>query len=95
MEVTAGHTVNYMLSKRVSLQSSISIYYQDFAHWDGEREINSGVIGTSGTIGAGVKTGRTNMSLGVRYPFTQQTLSDEGDTFEQGPTVMFNILYSF
>ena len=84
-----------MLSERVSLQSNLSIYYQDHARWDGERDINSGVIGTSGTIGAGVKIGRTNVSIGVRYPFTQETLSDEGDTFKQGPTVLFNIFYSF
>jgi len=95
IEVTAGPTANYKLSKRLSLQSNVSAYFQDFAHWDGERDINSGVLGTSGTIGAAVKIGRVNMSVDVRYPFTQETLSDEGDTFKQGPTVLFNVFYSF
>jgi len=95
LEVTAGPTANYKLSKWLSLHSNVSAYYQDFAHWDGERDINSGVLGTSGAIGAGVKIGRVNVSVDVRYPFTQETLSDEGDTFEQGPTVLFNVFYSF
>lgn len=95
IEVAGGPQAIYQLKKWLHLHCNFTVFFQNFAYWDGERDINTGVLGTSGTVGAGVKLGRTNLSLGVRYPFTQETLSDEGDTFEQGPTILFNVFYSF
>lgn len=95
IEVTAGPTVSYQLTKWLSLHSNFSLFYQNYAYWNGSRDINSGLLGTSGTIGAGVKLKRVNLNFGVRYPFTQEALSSDGDTFEQGPTILLNAVFAF
>jgi hypothetical protein len=35
------------------------------------------------------------MSLDVRIPVSQEVLSDDGDTFEQGPVAQVGVSYSF
>ncbi len=96
MEVTSGVTLLYGVNSRVILQSSLTGYYQGFAHWDGVRDINSGLRSLNGRIGATFITKRgTALGLAIRQPIAQETLDKEGDTFEQGPSFLFYVSHSF
>ncbi len=96
MELTSGVTLLYGVNSRVILQSSLTGYYQDFAHWDGVRDINSGLRSLNGRVGATFITKRgTALGLAVRQPIAQETLDKEGDTFEQGPSFLFYVSHSF
>ncbi len=96
MEFIAGANLLYGLSSRFTLQGTLTAYYQGFAHWDGDRDINSGLRALNGKVGATFVTKRgTAFNLGVRKPIVQETLDDEGDTFEQGPTFLLFVAHRF
>ena len=96
LEVTSGVNLLYGLSGRFTLQSTLTAYYQGFAHWNGERDSNSGLRSLNGRIGATLLTKRgTAINIGVRQPITQETLDDEGDTFEQGPSFLLYVSHRF
>ncbi len=91
VEMTSGLILGYRLNNRLLLHLNATAYYQNFAYWAGEQDINSGLFATSGMLGIAIKAWEgTTLSLDVRYPLSQRTLS-EGDTFEQGPTLLFRI----
>ena len=91
VEITSGLILGYRLNNRLSLHLNATAYYQNFAYWAGERDINSGLFATSGMLGMAIKAWEdTTLSLDVRYSLSQRTLS-EGDAFEQGPTLLFRI----
>ena len=91
VEITSGLILEYRLNNRISLYLNGTVYYQNFAYWNSERDINSGLVATSGLFGMSVKAGKgTTVGFDVRYPFSQRTLS-EGDAFRQGPTLLFRI----
>ena len=95
-EVTSGVNLLYGVNSRVILQSSLTGYYQDYAHWDDDRDINSGLRSLNGRIGATFITRRgTALNVAVRQPIAQETLDEKGDTFEQGPSLLFYVSHSF
>ncbi len=90
-EITPGLILGYRLNSRISFHLNPTAHYQNFAYWEGQRDINSGLVATSVVLGMAIKA-REDMTLAfdVRYPLSQRTLS-EGDTFKQGPTFLFRI----
>lgn len=90
--VTTGAQARYRASERITVHVGLIFHYQSFAHWDGERDQNSGLLALSGTLGAGTRINeKTNIGIDIRYPILQETLDDEGDAFEQGPTVVLSL----
>jgi hypothetical protein len=81
---------------RLSLRAGWSFYYQGYAQWSGDRDVNSGLI-THGAVGGAsyaVADG-VYLSLDVRVPVAQKALADAGDTFEQGTVAQLGLSYSF
>lgn len=95
-EVTLGLALSHATTDWLTLHASLSGFYQDHAHWNGTRDINSGIISTNWMIGAEFHTAQgMHTNLNVRFPISQRTLSNSGDSFEQGPVLLFTTSYSF
>ena len=91
VEITSGVLLGYSLNSRISLHLNGTSYYQNYAYWDGERDVNSGLVAISGMFGMSVRAWEdATLGLDLRYPLSQKTLSD-GDAFKQGPTLLFRI----
>ena len=91
VEITSGVFLGYSLNRRVSVHLNGTAYYQNFAYWDGERDVNSGLSAMSSVFGMALKASEdTTLGLDFRYPLSQRTLAD-GDAFKQGPTLLFRI----
>ena len=96
VEVTAGLFLGHELNSRLFFHANGIFFYQGYAHWDGERDINSGLVVTSGMVGLSVRAGKnTNLGFDFLYPISQRTLSSEGDAFDRGPTILFGISRAF
>lgn len=92
-EITSGVLLEYSLNRCISLHVNGSAYYQSFAYWDRERDINSGLIAMSSMFGIAVEAWEhTTLGLDLRYPLSQRIRSD-GDAFKQGPTLLFRIAW--
>ncbi len=95
-EVNAGVSTLRRIGGRLSIQANLAGYYQDFAHWDGARDVNSGLRSLSGMLSATVALrGGVQLDVGLRLPIAQQTLLDGGDGFEPGPTVLVRASHTF
>ena len=96
VEVTSTAEVKYRLFDWLAFHTTYLGFYQSYAHWDGEQDINSGLVLNAGLFGATVNTGYgVPVRLSVMLPFHRRTLSDEGDAFELGPTVSLTMSRSF
>ena len=78
------------VSERWQLRLEGALYGQGYGHWNGERDENSGMFGTSIAAGATVKLRDVFLSADVRYPIAQRTLH-EGDAFTQGPMFVVSV----
>lgn len=101
---TAG--LNYHFNDWISFQTSYLGFYQSYAHWAGERDINTGLRFSMASIGASIVTPYIPLSLTLMLPLTQETLFDdsnafldgvyeENDAFEFGPLISLSVLYAF
>ncbi len=96
MEVTSIAEVKYHLFDWFTFHTTYLGFYQSYAHWDDERDINSGLVLNAGLLGATLNTAYgVSMRLSVMLPFHRRTLSDEGDAFKLGPTVSLTMSRSF
>ena len=96
VEVTSTAEVKYHLLDWLSLHAIYLGFYQSYASWDSERDINSGLIFNAGVFGATVNTGyNVPVRFSVMLPFHRRTLSDDGDSFELGPTVSLTMARLF
>ncbi|MBV1929908.1 MAG: hypothetical protein KUG81_10415 [Gammaproteobacteria bacterium] len=96
VEVSSGLIVSIAAQQNLSLRTGWSFFYQDYAHWNGDRDENSGLISNGLVLGASYTlTDGVRLNLDARLPISQRTLSDSGDTFEQGTVAQFGISYSF
>ena len=96
MEVTSTAEVKYHLFDWLTFHTTYLGFYQSYARWDGERDINSGLVLNAGLFGATFNTAyRVSVRLSVMLPFHRRTLSDEGDAFKLGPTVSLTMSRSF
>ena len=107
MEYTYTAGLNYRFSDWLSFQTSYLGFYQSYAYWAGERDINTGLRFSMASVGASIVTPyNIPLSLTLMLPLSQETLYDdtpalldgeyeESDAFEFGPLVSFTVLYSF
>ena len=90
IEATASATLGYALLSDLDLHTGYLLYYQSFAHWDGKRDINTGLVAHMATAGVSFRpTDGSAVGLHARIPIAQQPLGD-GDAFEQGLTLILN-----
>jgi len=81
---------------QLNLHAGWSFYYESYAHWDGKRDINSGITTNAAVGGASyMLSDDVYVSLDIRVPISQNTRSDDGDTFEQGTVAQLGLSYSF
>ncbi len=102
---TAG--LSYRVSDWLTFQAGYLGFYQSYAQWSGERDINTGLRFSMASFGASVLTPyELPLSLSVMLPLHQETLYDdtdslldglyeESDAFEFGPLISLTVLYGF
>ena len=96
IELTSTAEVKYRLLDWLVFHATYLRFYQSYAYWDGEQDVNSGLVLNSGLLGATLNTGYgVPVRFSVMFPFHQRTLSDEGDAFELGITVSLTMSRSF
>ena len=96
VELTSTTEVEYHLFDWLAFHAAYLGFYQSYAHWDGEQDINSGIVLNAGLFGAELNAGYgVPVRFSVMLPFHRRTLSDEGDAFELGTTVLLTMSRSF
>ena len=96
VELTSTAEVEYHLFDWLAFHAAYLGFYQSYAHWDGEQDINSGIVLNAGLFGAELNAGYgVPVRFSVMLPFHRRTLSDEGDAFELGTTVSLTMSRSF
>ena len=96
VELTSIAEVKYHLFDWLAFHAAYLGFYQSYAHWNGEQDINSGLILNAGLFGATLNTAYgAPVRLSIMLPFHRRTLSDKGDAFELGPTVSLTMSRSF
>lgn len=94
VEVTETVGIRYQLADWLALQASHLGLFQSYAHWDGMRDINSGLIFNALQIGVSPDP---RFGVPIRFnatlPIQSRVLSDEGDAFEVGPTLSMTVFY--
>ena len=95
-ETTSGFSFGFRATDWLIPRFTFTSFTQTWAKWDGEKDPNSGLVSYNLTanLTLKLKNGLT-ITPGYRHPVAQQTLSDEGDTFEYGPTFLLNISNKF
>ena len=96
VELTSTAEVEYHLFDWLAFHAAYLGFYQSYAHWDGEQDINSGIVLNAGLFGAELNARYgVPVRFSVMLPFHRRTLSDEGDAFELGTTVSLTMSRSF
>ena len=86
----------YQLTEPLAAHVGFVGLYQDFAEWDGGEDDNSGMYSLNVLAGYNFRRpGGPTLRLDVMIPLHQKSLSETGDTFEQGPMVIFSASSSF
>lgn len=95
-ETTSGFSFGYRATDWLIPRLTFANFTQTWAKWDGKNDPNSGLISYNLTANLIFKL-KNGLAItpGYRHPVAQQTLSDEGDTFEYGPTFLLNISHKF
>ena len=106
-EVTYTAGLNYRFNNWLSFQASYLGFYQAYAYWAGEQDINTGLRFSMASVGVSVVTPyNIPLSVTVMLPLHQETLYDdsnalldgvydESDAFKFGPLVSLTLLYAF
>ncbi len=106
-ELTYTAGLNYHFNDWLSFQASYLGFYQSYAYWAGEQDINTGLRFSMASVGASLVTPyNIPLSLTLMLPLQQETLYDdtnafldgvydEQDAFEFGPLVSLTVLYAF
>jgi len=106
-EITYTTGISYRVNDWLSFQTGYLGFYQSYAYWAGERDINTGLRFSMASFGASVVTPYDlPLSLAVMFPLQQETLYDdsaallegmyeESDAFEFGSLVALTIVYPF
>ena len=95
-ELTYTAGLNYRLNDWISFQTRYLGFYQSYAYWAGELDINTGLLFSMASVGASVVTPyNIPLSVTVMFPLSQRTLYEESDAFEFGPLVSLTALYAF
>ena len=106
-ELTYTAGLNYRLNNWISFQAGYLGFYQSYAYWAGELDINTGLRFSMASVGTSVATPyNIPLSLTLMLPLSQETLYDdtdalldgvyeESDAFEFGPLVSLTVPYVF
>ena len=95
-ELTYTGGLNYRFNDWLSLQAGYLGFYQTYAYWAGELDINTGLLFSMASVGASIVTPyNIPVSVSLILPLSQKTLYEESDAFEFGPLVSLTVLYSF
>ncbi|MYC77943.1 hypothetical protein F4X10_19450 [Candidatus Poribacteria bacterium] len=95
-ELTYTGGLNYRFNDWLSLQAGYLGFYQSYAYWAGELDINTGLLFSMASVGASIVTlYNVPVSVALILPLSQKTLYEESDAFEFGPLVSLTVLYSF
>ena len=95
-ELTYTGGLNYRFNDWLSLQAGYLGFYQSYAYWAGELDINTGLLFSMASVGASIVTPyNIPVSVALMLPLSQKTLYADSDAFEFGPLVSFTVLYSF
>ena len=106
-ELTYTAGLHYRFTDWLSVHASYLGFYQDYASWAGERDINTGLRFSMASLGTSVATPYdATLSLTMMLPLQQETLYDdsnafldgtyeESDAFEFGPLVSLTVLHAF
>ena len=106
-EVTYTGGLSYRVNDWLSFQAGYLGFYQSYAYWAGERDINTGLRFSMASFGTSVVTPYDlPLFLAVMLPLHQETLYDdtgalldgvyeESDAFEFGPLISLAVLYGF
>lgn len=96
VDLTAGLRAGHSPLEWLSVGADFSFYWQSFASWNGTRDVNSGLV--SFMAGAGVTLipgGGFVINLGARLPIHTESLAEDGDTFEQGPSMLLSVAWTY
>ena len=95
-ELTYTSGLNYRFNDWLSLQAGYLGFYQSYAYWAGELDINTGRLFSMASVGASIVTPyNIPVSVALMLPLSQKTLYEDSDAFEFGPLVSLTVLYSF
>ena len=94
LDVTETVGIRYQVGDWMALHASHLGLFQSYAYWDGNRDINSGLIFNAVQLGV-VPDPRFGVPvrLNVMLPIQRRVLSEEGDAFEVGPTLSMTVSY--
>ncbi len=90
-DLSADASALYAFIDNWNVSAGYHLLVQGYAHWDGDRDENSGVIAHSAQVGLSTSVGGNAISIGAFFPVSLELLIDEGDGFEPGPTLLFSI----
>ena len=106
-QLTYSAGLHYRFTDWLSVHASYLGFYQSYAHWAGERDINTGLRFSTASLGTSVAIPYdATLSLTMMLPLQQETLYDdskafldgtyeENDAFEFGPLVSITVLHAF
>ena len=106
-EVTYTSGLSYRLNDWLAFQAGYLGFYQAYAYWAGQQDINTGLLFSMASLSASITTPYdVPLSVAVMLPLRQETLYDdtdalldglyeESDAFEFGPLVSLTVLYGF
>ena len=94
VEITETVGMRYQLGEWLALHANHLGLFQSYAHWDGVRDVNSGLIFNALQFGVSPHPRfRVPIRLNVTLPIQSRVLSDEGDAFEVGPLLSMTVSY--
>lgn len=95
VEFSASATAAWPIADWLTPHVSYDFLHQGIAHWDGHRDINTGLQVHSATLGVAVDVGAGwRLGADVRLLLGQRTLIGNGEAFEQGPTVLLSLRWA-
>lgn len=106
-ELTYTAGLNYRLNDWLAFQAGYLGFYQSYAYWDGELDINTGLTFGMASFNSTINTTlNIPLSIALMLPLHQQTMYDdedalmdtnyqESDAFKFGPLLSLTAIYFF
>ncbi|MCG9129310.1 hypothetical protein JT359_17115 [Candidatus Poribacteria bacterium] len=106
-ELTYTGGINFRPNKWFGFHAGYLGFYQSYAYWDGELDINTGLRFSMASFGASISTPYSiPIAIAFMLPLQQETLYDdsnsfvdgkfdESDAFKFGPLISISVFYSF
>jgi hypothetical protein len=92
VEGTAALRLGWRPTDWLSVGGELSVFVQGYAHWDGHRDPNTGLVATGALLDVAVDpSDGFRIRVGVRVPISTRTLDRDGDAFNAGIAILFSI----